>query len=91
MCKHQVLVNFYSQFCTKIERLKHFIELEVFRLNSQCHTFPKWATSVWANVRKFAEQLNLKCGKMRFQPTTSNQIIFGYFYRNVLTMVSFDC
>jgi hypothetical protein len=52
MCKHQVLTNFYSQFCIAIEWLKHFSKLEVCKLNSQCHTFPKWATSIWANVRK---------------------------------------
>jgi hypothetical protein len=57
MCKHQVLVDLYSQFCIEIEWLKHFTELEVCRLNSQCHTFPKWAASICANVRKLEEHL----------------------------------
>ena len=55
MCKHQVLVNFHSQFCIEIEcTVKTFTEL-VSKLNSQCHTFSKWATSIWANVRKLEE------------------------------------
>jgi hypothetical protein len=54
MCKHQVLVNFFSQFCNEIEWLKRLTELEVCRLNLQCHTFAKWATSIWENVRKFS-------------------------------------
>jgi hypothetical protein len=41
--------------------------------------FPKWATNIWANVRKFEEDLNPKSGKMRFQPTTLNHIVFGHF------------
>jgi hypothetical protein len=49
---HKVLINFYSQFYMEIEWLKHFTTLQACRLDSQWHTFPKWATNVWENVRK---------------------------------------
>jgi hypothetical protein len=79
MCKRQVLINFYSQFYVEIEWVKHFTTLEACRLDSQCHTFPKWPTNIWANVRELEERLNPTCGKMRIQPTTLNQIAFGHF------------
>jgi hypothetical protein len=72
MCKRQVLINFYSQFYVEIEWVKHFTTLEACRLDSQWHTFPKWPTNIWANVRELEERLNPTCGKMRIQPTTLN-------------------
>ena len=41
--------------------------------------FFKWATNLWANVRKLEEHLNPKGGKMRIQPITLNQKAFGHF------------
>jgi hypothetical protein len=57
MCKHQVLVNFHSLFCTEIEWLEHFTKLDVCILNSKCHTFPKWATSIWEMVENLKNEL----------------------------------
>ena len=40
MCKHQVLVNFYSQFYIEIEWLKYFTILEACRLAENGIRFP---------------------------------------------------
>jgi hypothetical protein len=50
---------------------------------------PKWATNIWANVRKFEDNLNPKSGKMRFELNLI-MIVFGHFYRNDSIKVSFD-
>jgi hypothetical protein len=50
MRKHQVLIYYYSQFYIDIEWLKHFTTLEACRLDSQWHTFSKWATNIRANL-----------------------------------------
>jgi hypothetical protein len=79
MCKDQLEGTFHSHFCIEIEWLKQFTELEVCRLDTQCHTFPNWVTNISTNVQKLEPHLNPKCGKMRFQSTTLSQIVFGQF------------
>ena len=40
---------------------------------------PKWATNIWKNVGKLGKHLNPKGGKMRIQPITLYQIVFGHY------------
>jgi hypothetical protein len=75
-----------GKFCIEIEWLKHFTELEVCRLDTQCHTFPKWVTSISTNVQKLEPHLNPKCGKMQSQSTTLSQIVFGNFIAMKLSL-----
>ena len=41
------------------EWLKHFTTLEACRLDSQWHTFPKWAINIWTNVPKLEEHFKI--------------------------------
>jgi hypothetical protein len=91
LCKHQVLTNVYSQFYIEIEWLwKNFTTLEACRMDSQWHTFSKWATNIWENVGKLVEHLNPKGGNMRFEPITLNQTHLFIFYLHHSIKVSFD-
>jgi hypothetical protein len=58
--------TFTRNFHIEIEWLKHFTELQACRLDSQWRMFPKWATNIWANVRKLERHLSSKVEKCEF-------------------------